>query len=381
MKFPNVDDGSSASGLIKVRNPRIIPVTGLKIPNIAGNDCPIAANLTGLNLFPRAGVGKAWAEGMGNLIRATCPVVTTFPTITWTGIKDYYAAFDSESQLMYCGNQTSGNSIDVINTATQTKIATYVSSNGFVPFGAFCVLWDNLNKIVVIQSQFHGWGTFNPANLAFTQTLADTGTLSADAGNLIESAIDSATGICCFVAINSGGNGGIELIQHTSATTANILYNSGYTLAQLQETPAFSIWADKFLVIKLAGGFYYVDKHTGALTPSAIASTLGGRIFDIPGTRYAVTTNQSAGGAIAIIDVQADTITNTTRTPLSVINGAIYNSCQNRFIVTDNGGTYIFDGTTFAEISSTPTGGYGLYFDKYTNLTFRLGGANQVITL
>lgn len=381
MKFPRVDDGSCGAGLLRTLPSKIALPRPLVFPHIAGDDCPIGSSLTGLSLFPRAGFGKAWALASSILRRMTCPVVTSYPTITIPSSSDRYAAFDSESQILYCANQsTFGPHIDKINTATQSLVAQYTSTTQYAPFGAFAIMWDNVNKIAVMQSQAHGWSTFDPADLQFRLTLPDFGVLAANAGSLIQASSDPSTGACLFVALNQGGNGGLELIQHTSHSAATILYNSGYTIAGgLGDNTTFSAAINKFLVAKLSGGFLYVDKVTGAQTSSVMTTLLGLRIWAVPGTNLlavVIASNNHYG----FINLSNEALTDTGTSATSAINGVAYNPCTNTIYCSNNLSVESFNGTTFAHIASMPTSALGMYSDKYTNLTFALNGTAPVYT-
>jgi HYR domain len=313
-----------------------------------------------------------------NIALATCPPVSSYPTIALAGGADTLV-FDSARRIVYAG-AGGGTVVSAFSTATQSMLASYPGTGGH-PFGFWTLGYDAAHNCLASTDQHTDWVGIDLGTGAWSNVAAMT--TGVDAGNFRQMAMDSADGIAMFSGINNGTNGAIQLVQYHSGISATSIYSSGYTLPILAEYPCYSTPAGKFLVVRSGGGpsFYYVDKLTGTLTPTGLAlGALFGAILSVDSLGIVVM--QTVGGVYLIIDPVNDALIQTTAVSSGfLLRAAEYQSCSKKLYLSDGLSTTVLDPNNhYALLQTIPTPYLSFVFDPFAGLMFAADGSSLVTT-
>ena len=318
---------------------------------ITGTPLIISANTLTIRVTDLLG---AYCDTVLSFPIVGCPVVTSYPTITWASLYgsgamgQQNAVLDTARRMLWIkrdgfgGAWISLDSVTGVSTSSNAYVAEYMGSWGGpggsqLPFAALAMAYDSVNDVVVILAQAHGWEKFDPATGVFSST-APTSTLLTPQTNY-RLAYDSTRGNC--LATDMFGGGGRFEVTNTTKTTFSVVYASP-ALGGLIGQPTYSEAIDRFVIQRQGSNppLYYVHPVTFALTLSTVNDTAGGssptnKLWNLPGTPYVAFIN--SGGKVVFVNVLTDTVYYTTAESMAggYVADAAYNSCTGVFYVAD----------------------------------------------
>jgi len=308
----------------------------------------------------------------GALVSALCPVVTEYPTISWSGRNGplMSGGFDLSRRELWLLNQAAEESVQRVSTVTNEYVTEYLQPiNPQLPFGQCSMVFDPVNDVLVLVGQYYGYEALNPTTGAF-----NFAGLAAFAGNggYNHLACDTSRGNTLLV-----GDAGDEGKQFEIGTTSTAgvfthLHTSAVIGAVKLGAPCYSDGADKFVIVVPGSNppLYYVDPVSYAVTASTLDLTAiaAGHCFALAGTSYIAFAKTD--GYVVIVDASTDTVFDSS-VYAGALQAGVYNSCTNTLYVSNiSTGVTKIDLASPAAVLATAQYCRVLQFDPFAGLVY-----------